>query len=83
MDLLNKDLNIITKDLQRTAVFAFRQDAKLAEAIDKLFFRNNLKKLDTKEIAIVLPGRQLQFYEVQDLMNLSLNGNSLFCFWYT
>lgn len=74
MDLLNKDLHLLTRNLKSTVVSVFRQDPKLAEAIDKLYYRNHLKPSETKQSGVVLPERKLQFHEVQDLLKLSLNG---------
>ncbi|KAL0849029.1 hypothetical protein ABMA28_013402 [Loxostege sticticalis] len=74
MDLLNKDFYKFTRDLQSNAVPTFRQDPKLVEAIDKLFYSNHLRLSDARENGqIVLPERKLQFHEVQDLLKLSLN----------
>lgn len=87
MDLLNKDFYKFTRDLQSNAVPTFRQDPKLVEAIDKLFYSNHLRLSDARENGqIVLPERKLQFHEVQDLLKLSLNGSnrlysSMFCYY--
>lgn len=71
MELMNKDLLMLKKDLAMNSSAAFKQDAKLAEAIEKLH-RSHRTCLDKRrEGGLVLPERKLEFGEVQQLLKQS------------
>ncbi|KAI8427645.1 hypothetical protein MSG28_002119, partial [Choristoneura fumiferana] len=69
MELMNKDLLIQTKDLLSDAVVTFKQDPKLAAAIDKLFNSSHQKIINSNECGLLLPGRKLEFSEVQQMLS--------------
>ncbi|KAF9811994.1 hypothetical protein SFRURICE_021351 [Spodoptera frugiperda] len=66
MDLMNTELLAFTKDLPLNAESVFKQDPKLAAAIDKLC--TNQKKLMGAVEILSLPERKLDFGEVQELL---------------
>ncbi|CAH0404700.1 unnamed protein product [Chilo suppressalis] len=68
MDLLNNDFSGLRRDLQMNTVALFRQDPKLVEAVDKLFFHNSVRSVDTKQSGQILPDRKLTFDEVQQIL---------------
>lgn len=69
MELMNKDLLIQTKDLLSNAVVTFKQDSKLAAAIDMLFNSSDQKIINWTESGLLLPGRKLEFSEVQQMLS--------------
>lgn len=71
MELMNKDLLMLTKDLALNLSTAFKQDAKLAEAIDKLHSSQRVCLNVRGEGGLVLPERKLEFQEVQQLLKQS------------
>ncbi|CAG9784552.1 unnamed protein product [Diatraea saccharalis] len=69
MDLLNNGLSGVMRDWQMNNVVSFKQDSKLVEAIDKLFYCNSPRSGRSKETAeILLPDRRLTFDEVQRIL---------------
>lgn len=68
MELVNRDLSMLTRDLASASVSAFKQDPNLVAAIDKLFGRNELNNFHSK---ILLPYRRMDFLEVQEIVNKS------------
>nr|XP_049706650.1 meiotic recombination protein SPO11-like [Helicoverpa armigera]XP_049708259.1 meiotic recombination protein SPO11 [Helicoverpa armigera] len=71
MDLMNKELLAFTKDLPLNTETAFKQDPKLAAAIDTLC--SNQRVLLGNAGVTVLPERKLEFSEVQQLLKGSGN----------
>ncbi|KOB70111.1 Meiotic recombination protein spo11 [Operophtera brumata] len=67
MDLMNKDLSKLTKDLVLNPVSAFKQDPKLVAAIDKLW-RQQVASLTGDDGRMLLPQRKLDFTEVQNMI---------------
>lgn len=63
---MNTELLAFTKDLPLNAESVFKQDPKLAAAIDKLC--TNQKKLMGAVEILSLPERKLDFGEVQELL---------------
>lgn len=78
MDLTNKNLSALTKDLVLNPVSVYRQDAKLVVAINKLFCENQLGHNMQSDGKIQLPDRKINFNEVQQLLKQSVKmpGNS-------
>ncbi|KAI5634707.1 type IIB DNA topoisomerase domain-containing protein [Phthorimaea operculella] len=74
MDLMNKDLLLWTKDVV-SSVSSFKQDPKLAAAIDKLVCNNQL--IRNSETGVTLPERKLDFSEVQRLVKESTGTNNI------
>ncbi|CAH0603282.1 unnamed protein product [Chrysodeixis includens] len=66
MELMNADLLAFTKDLPLNTKSVYKQDAKLAAAIDKLCCRHT-KLLNASGLKL-LPERKIQFSEVQKLL---------------
>ncbi|KAH9645206.1 hypothetical protein HF086_005751 [Spodoptera exigua] len=66
MDLMNTELLAFTKDLPLNAQPVFKQDPKLAAAIDKLY--TNQHKLMGAVDILMLPERKIDFMEVQQLL---------------
>ncbi|XP_049875166.1 meiotic recombination protein SPO11 [Pectinophora gossypiella] len=73
MELMNKEILMWTKDVAMNSVAAFKQDPKLAAAIDKLHSGIQQASLDLNaQKSLVLPDRKLEFSEVQSLLKQSL-----------
>lgn len=70
MELMNKELLKLTKELDSASVF--KQDPRLTAAIDKLY-RNNVQAKYIKASGLVLPERKLDFGELQNLLKDSSN----------
>lgn len=70
MDLMNTELLAFTKDLPLKTNSAFKQDPKLAAAIDKLC--SSERQLMGAEGIVLLPERKLDFSEVQKLLKESV-----------
>ncbi|KAJ2944632.1 hypothetical protein O0L34_g3983 [Tuta absoluta] len=68
MDLMNKDLLLWTKDVMNSTS-SFKQDPKLAAAIDKLLCNNQMNA--RSENGVTLPERKLDFSDVQRLLKES------------
>lgn len=68
---MNTELLAFTKDLPLNTEFAFKQDPKLAAAIDKLC--TNERRLMGAAGIMLLPERKLDFSEVQQLLKGSTN----------
>ncbi|XP_059059402.1 meiotic recombination protein SPO11 [Achroia grisella] len=72
MDLMNKELSVLTEDMGFKPVTVFRQDPKLVAAIDKLFCGDRHEKFHSLVRGPVkLPDRKLEFDEVQQLLKLT------------
>lgn len=67
MELMNKDLLSLMKDLPLNSEAVLKQDPKLAAAIDKLC-GSRVKVVGASQLTM-LPERKLEFSEVQDLFN--------------
>lgn len=65
MELMNKELLKLAKEWD--SVSAFKQDPRLATAIDKLY-RSNIQLKHINASGLVLPERKLDFYELQNLL---------------
>lgn len=63
---MNADLLAFTKDLRLNTKTVYKQDAKLAAAIDKLCCSQ--AKLFNASGLKLLPDRKIQFTEVQELL---------------
>jgi hypothetical protein len=75
MDLMNKELPNLRRDLQFSTITLCRQDPKLLEAIDKLFYGNVVRGAKVnREAQIVLPDRKLNFEEVKNLLKQCSKG---------
>ncbi|XP_013200409.2 meiotic recombination protein SPO11 [Amyelois transitella] len=72
MDVMNKDLLALTRDLALNPITVFRQDAKLVAAINKLFCGNHNAENMVDE-KVKLPERKLNFGEVQELLKQSVS----------
>ncbi|XP_026738190.1 meiotic recombination protein SPO11 [Trichoplusia ni] len=70
MELMNADLLAFTKDLRLNTKSVYKQDAKLAAAIDKLCCSQ--AKLFNASGLKSLPDRKIQFIEVQELLKGTL-----------
>ncbi|CAK1603346.1 unnamed protein product [Parnassius mnemosyne] len=68
MELMNRDLSMLTKNLAAKSASVFKQDPKLVAAIDKLYSKNEVKNLNSK---MLLPDRRLNFLEVQEILDHS------------
>ena len=68
---MNTELLAFTKDLPLNTESAFKQDAKLAAAIDRLC--TNERRLVGAAGVMLLPERKLDFGEVQQLLKGSTN----------
>lgn len=66
MELMNKELLKLTKEWDSAS--AFKQDPRLATAIDKLY-RSNVQAKQLNVSGLVLPERKLDFYELPNLLN--------------
>lgn len=75
MELMNKELLKLTKEWDSAS--AFKQDPRLATAIDKLY-RSNVQAKQLKASDLVLPERKLDFYELQNLLKDSSNDKGTF-----
>ncbi|CAG5056656.1 unnamed protein product [Parnassius apollo] len=71
MELMNRDLSMLTKNFAAKSTSVFKQDPKLVAAIDKLYSKNEVKNLNSK---ILLPERKLNFLEVQEILYHSTKG---------
>lgn len=71
MDLMNKELLNMTKDLASNPR-VFKQDPKLVTAIDNLF-RRQVASLNVENGGFILPERKLKFEEVQTLLRQAMN----------
>ncbi|KAM3962791.1 meiotic W68 [Aphomia sociella] len=72
MDLMNKDLlGLLTRDITLNSVSAFKQNPNLVAAIDKLFCDQQENFDDHTKGLLQLPGRKLDFCEVQQLLQKS------------
>lgn len=69
---MNTQLSAFTRDLPLNTESAFKQDPKLAIAIDKLCY-NQRQSMGTG--IVLLPERKLEFSEVRKLLNETANEN--------
>lgn len=77
MELMNKELLKLTKEWDSAS--AFKQDPRLATAIDKLY-RSNVQVKHTNVSDLILPERKLDFYELQNLLkNSSEDKGTFYC----
>ncbi|CAB3249815.1 unnamed protein product [Arctia plantaginis] len=74
MDLMNIDWPVLKRDLPFCIQTTFKQDPKLAAAINNLC-RSQATQIDITE-TVTLPERKLQFNEVQDLLKQSSRTNA-------
>lgn len=65
MELMNKELLKLTKEWDSAS--AFKQDPRLATAIDELY-RRNVQAKHMNANGLVLPERKLDFYELHNLL---------------